>query len=259
MSNCLLPRIIDENEDYAVVYKPPEMHCAPLKTSETGTLVNWFSDICQAHVKGRKLIEGGLLHRLDYSTCGLVLFAKNQAAFDYFQNEQKEGRIIKEYQALCNKTAIPLPGFPVCNFNDIPEFIESNFRSYGRGRKAVRPVLETKHRFYKIASDNEEYYKTEICSCKEITSQNNNETAIFLFNLHIKRGFRHQIRCHMSWIGFPILNDLLYNTSCNAQSCGLQLKNLALCANALHFTCQSRKEIECRIKWHELELFSDSV
>jgi 23S rRNA pseudouridine1911/1915/1917 synthase len=30
------------------------------------------------------------------------------------------------------------------------------------------------------------------------------------FYVRISRGFRHQIRCHLSWIGYPILNDGLY-------------------------------------------------
>jgi 23S rRNA pseudouridine1911/1915/1917 synthase len=31
-----------------------------------------------------------------------------------------------------------------------------------------------------------------------------------IFNLRIRRGFRHQIRCHLAWIGKPILYDTLY-------------------------------------------------
>ena len=30
------------------------------------------------------------------------------------------------------------------------------------------------------------------------------------FRIRIVRGFRHQIRCHLSWLGYPILNDGLY-------------------------------------------------
>ena len=34
--------------------------------------------------------------------------------------------------------------------------------------------------------------------------------GILCFTMRIKRGFRHQIRCHLSWMGKPILNDELY-------------------------------------------------
>jgi len=29
--------------------------------------------------------------------------------------------------------------------------------------------------------------------------------------VQIKRGFRHQIRCHLCWMGLPIQNDPLYS------------------------------------------------
>jgi 23S rRNA pseudouridine1911/1915/1917 synthase len=31
-----------------------------------------------------------------------------------------------------------------------------------------------------------------------------------VFGLRILRGFRHQIRCHLAWIGEPVLYDTLY-------------------------------------------------
>jgi 23S rRNA-/tRNA-specific pseudouridylate synthase len=52
------------------------------------------------------------------------------------------------------------------------------------------------------------------------------------FRLQLRRGFRHQIRCHLAWLGFPILNDRLYG--------GQELKEvgegtLALSARAFSF------------------------
>jgi 23S rRNA pseudouridine1911/1915/1917 synthase len=34
----------------------------------------------------------------------------------------------------------------------------------------------------------------------------------------LKRGFRHQIRCHLAWTGFPILNDPVYGGAESAES-----------------------------------------
>jgi 23S rRNA pseudouridine1911/1915/1917 synthase len=34
--------------------------------------------------------------------------------------------------------------------------------------------------------------------------------GLFHFTLRISRGFRHQIRCHLAWLGYPLLNDGLY-------------------------------------------------
>ena len=49
----------------------------------------------EAQVHGKKAIEAGLLHRLDTDTRGLVLFAKEQAVYDFLAARQEAGRIIK--------------------------------------------------------------------------------------------------------------------------------------------------------------------
>ena len=37
-----------------------------------------------------------------------------------------------------------------------------------------------------------------------------NKNELFLVEIKITRGFRHQIRCHLAWLGFPVLNDDIY-------------------------------------------------
>ena len=32
----------------------------------------------------------------------------------------------------------------------------------------------------------------------------------YTFTVRLKRGFRHQIRCHLAWIGCPVVNDPVY-------------------------------------------------
>jgi 23S rRNA pseudouridine1911/1915/1917 synthase len=123
--------------------------------------------------------------------------------------------IIKEYSALAVERKAPngrtlLPGFPL----EKPELpfrifsgeagagellqIKSAFRPYGPGRKAVRPVA---------LNPAEEYgamYLTEILEARQLGQD------LTAFRLRIFKGFRHQIRCHLAWLGWPILNDSLY-------------------------------------------------
>ena len=35
------------------------------------------------------------------------------------------------------------------------------------------------------------------------------DTAIFKARIH--RGYRHQVRCHLAWVGYPVRGDVLYN------------------------------------------------
>ena len=197
LSDMCLPAVLVEEKDFLIVYKPPRMHSAPRPRSvEADTLLDWcvlkFPDI--ANISGRKAGEGGLLHRLDYETQGLLLIARTQAGMDFFLEQQNSGKIRKEYSALTSPAGQHFPGFPA----EKPPSprpglrIQSAFRPYGPGRKAVRPVTAGEH------------YVTEILETQPFAG------GLTAFRLGIVRGFRHQIRSHLAWLRVPILNDSLY-------------------------------------------------
>jgi 23S rRNA pseudouridine1911/1915/1917 synthase len=218
------PRLMAETEDFAVVYKPPRVHCVPLRSGEGGTLLDWYAAIFPPvmGLHGKKPGEGGILHRLDYETHGLVLFGKTQAALESLGAQQEEGRFLKEYNALTVEGAPAPPGFPPPpELPPAPCRIASYFRPYGPGRKAVRPVRDIKPR-RETAGDRGRPYETEIL---EMTDA---EEGRLSFTLRISRGFRHQIRCHLAWLGRPIAGDALYGG-------GAPEEPLALCARALRF------------------------
>ncbi|GHU88763.1 RNA pseudouridine synthase [Spirochaetia bacterium] len=215
------PYVLSETKHYAVVYKPPLIHSVPLKkhgsSADVPTLLDWYGRIEGRALKlsGRKDWEGGLLHRLDYETEGLVLIAKTQQAMDALLVQQEQGLFIKEYRAISAgfgvsglNTAGPLPGFPpFLQKTTAPSVIQSYFRPWGPGRKAVRPVIIKKA--HETASDRGKPYVTEVLKT-EILEEGTPLKEILCFTLRIKRGFRHQIRCHLAWMGKPILNDALY-------------------------------------------------
>jgi 23S rRNA pseudouridine1911/1915/1917 synthase len=208
-----LPVICHETKDFAVVFKPPRMHCAPLRRNgeENETLLDWYAKSFPQvmELSGRKEGEGGLLHRLDFETQGLVLFAKNRHSLENLLHQQKQGKFVKEYSAVCQKCE-PQPGvvpFGTETNASPPPVIESYFRPYGPGRKQVRPVTKEKLKGKDIAKDGDSYYKTEVIG---VEKKQADSREFYLFTLRLLRGFRHQIRCHLAWIGFPILNDPLY-------------------------------------------------
>ncbi|MCL2265775.1 MAG: pseudouridine synthase [Treponema sp.] len=243
MTQINAPYVLDETKDFAVVFKPPKIHCAdknsnfynePMqkKEDESETIFNWY----QKHIKDNEYLQ--LLHRLDYETHGLVLFAKNEKSFDYLKDLQDKGEFIKEYSAVCshsvNESLSQDSSFPVSHFilQTVPQIIESYFRPFGKGRKAVRPVIEDKKKHKETAKGRNGFYRTEIISVKEN-----------VFTVRINRGFRHQIRCHLCWIGYPILNDPLYPEEKETTSL------LALRSHALLFSDPSSgKYLEYRIE-----------
>jgi 23S rRNA pseudouridine1911/1915/1917 synthase len=256
------PAVIAETGSFAVVYKPPLMHSAPLKRSggyaspETGgpigggsalpevggrlgggmalshntsdtaatgkaagsvalsgiaapdTLLDWYAGLCPSvrEVRGRQAWEGGLLHRLDYETDGLAVFAKTPAAFDDLYAQQEAGGFVKEYIALArlvvSEAAYCFPPKPSGGFG-AGSVIESAFRPFGPGRKAVRPCLQPFPQNKDIALDHGGYYRTEILAASGL----NDKTLV---RIRLIRGFRHQIRCHLAWIGHPLAGDALY-------------------------------------------------
>ena len=231
------PRVIEQTDDFAVVYKPPKMHCVTQKQKNDrlsgGTLLEWCAE------NHPPVFD--IMHRLDFETHGLVLFAKNAAAFDFFKSMQEKGGFVKEYSAVCsnsvfnprsiNYSASGFPPPPDLAWREPspekPLVIMSYFRPYGHGRKLVRPVTDEK-KYRETAKDRGGFYRTEI-----IGGGNG------VFTVRIKRGFRHQIRCHLCWVGCPILNDPLYDFQLNSETVSGSEPAagvLALRAHALFFT-----------------------
>jgi 23S rRNA pseudouridine1911/1915/1917 synthase len=200
--------MVDLTGDYLVAYKPPRMHSVFLKNQgdregREETLLDWCSRLYPevTDVAGRNPWEGGIVHRLDYETEGLVLFARTQQAMDSFLVQQREGKFGKTYGALSMGLEDKLPGYPpkpplASPDNGEPVVIESGFRPYGAGRKTVRPVVNP-------TLPQEKIYRTGILAMKK-------QGAFTMFEVWIQRGFRHQIRCHLAWLGFPLVNDPLY-------------------------------------------------
>ncbi|QQO08040.1 pseudouridine synthase [Breznakiella homolactica] len=217
------PHLVAADEHFIAVYKPPGMHTVPLRPNEPGTLLEWcsgfFPEILM--VRGRKPVEGGTVHRLDRDTRGLVLFARSQQALDDFIRQQEAGLFVKEYSAVSGETQKNggLPGFPARPLlpDRTPFFLRSAFRAYGPGRKSVRPILPG-------PGDTASWpvYETEVLE-QETRGHS-------YFTLRISRGFRHQVRCHLAWIGFPLLNDSVYGGESGGRG-SLALKAMGLVFN----------------------------
>ena len=71
--------------------------------------------------------------------------------------------------------------------------ITSYFRSFGPGGKSVRPCYS-----------NPRYAKGRIYTTM-VTPESNS-----VVRCTITRGFRHQIRAHLAWAGYPIAGDTQY-------------------------------------------------
>jgi 23S rRNA pseudouridine1911/1915/1917 synthase len=219
-NDLLSPQVLVCETNFILVYKPPKMHSVSGKGK---SLVEWCVEK-YPELENLSKGEAGLIHRLDFETHGLVLFARNEQAFDMLLEEQKSGEIIKEYGALVSGAREKKDGFPVFE-RDIGYFqnsaslenssnldtdashdIKSMFRPYGPGRKEVRPVDYTALRLSAAKKKaGSKIYTTEILEIRPASVGD-----IKCIRVSIQQGFRHQIRCHLAWAGYPVINDPVY-------------------------------------------------
>jgi 23S rRNA pseudouridine1911/1915/1917 synthase len=156
-----------------------------------------------ARVRGFKAGEGGLLNRLDNDTGGLVLFAKTGAAFRFYAQAMRAGRIKKTYQAVVHGRPEGISG--------VIELPLGHARTSARrmfaadGRKRIRGRALPARTGWKVAET---------------------EPPFSLLEVEIAKGARHQIRVHLASMNCPIVGDMLYNRKGSA---GLVPHHLLFC------------------------------
>jgi len=175
--------VIYEDEDIAVIYKPPGLVVHPSPGYESGTLVNAllyrFKELSSIGGVDRP----GIVHRLDKGTAGLMVIAKKDKAHRELSRQFKERLTDKRYLALV--TPIPKEEHGLI---DLPIG-----RSLGDRKKFS--VLSAKTREAKT-----EYW------IKEKFQKANSA----LLDVKIYTGRTHQIRVHLKSIGSVIWNDKTY-------------------------------------------------
>jgi 23S rRNA pseudouridine1911/1915/1917 synthase len=262
------PRILLEDRDFLAVYKPSGLHSAPLPGKEGANLCSWlfavypdaaFDPAPLRPAQGRVPGEGGLFHRLDCGTSGLVLFARSPAALASLLAAQDGGLVEKDYVALCAPSSLPMAGAlpargspvglsasvwegllgalggegraegEVLARLDWPLAVESRFRPYGPGGARVA-CLAAGAGVARRRGSPARVYRTSLKALEAGEASGalaSGERAFFVARLLLLRGFRHQIRAHMAWIGLPLVGDPLYG--------GGRAERLFLHAGALRF------------------------
>ncbi|HOC81536.1 MAG TPA: RluA family pseudouridine synthase [Synergistales bacterium] len=172
--------VVWEDEDILVVDKPSGLIVHPSPGHWKGTLVHGlldkFPEIAESGAPGRP----GIVHRLDASTSGLMVVARNDRSFDTLTRAFQERRVRKEYLAL-------VWGVPKKTLGRIDLPVGRNPRN--RYRMAV------------ISSG-----KSAVTEYSVLWSR----SGFSLVRCCLVTGRTHQIRVHMKHIGCPLVGDQLY-------------------------------------------------
>lgn len=178
--------ILYEDNDIIVVNKPKGMVVHPANGNPDGTLVNAIMSICKDSLSGiGGEIRPGIVHRLDKNTSGAIIIAKNDKAHINLSEQLKNHEIKKTYIALVrgivkeNNATINMP--------------------IGRSKKDRKKM------------DVDKNGKEAITHFKVLKRYQD----CTLLEINIETGRTHQIRVHLSHIGYPIIGDEVYSNGKN--------------------------------------------
>ena len=170
--------VIFENDDLLIINKPSGMVVHPAPGNYDNTLVNAL--IGKYHLSEDQL-RPGIVHRLDKDTSGLMLVAKNDYAHEKLSKMIQEKEVQRTYLALV-----------------------SGVINHETGTIDAPIGRDTKYREKMMVTDvNSKNAVTHFKVLKRFKGHT-------LIQCKLETGRTHQIRVHMKYIGYPIVNDPLY-------------------------------------------------
>lgn len=223
------PKIIYEDNDIVIIDKPAGMVVNKMgKTTDNFTVQQWAEKklVIRKSFKGdearidnglRKaspnskvgivtdnrtsefLRRGGIVHRLDKETSGILIIARSVESFEKLKKRFKEKEVRKAYIALCHGEIRPEKGAINIPIGRLP---------WNRVRFGVLPQGREARTRYRVISN----FQFQISNFKTRDSKKSSKDKepLSLVEVYPETGRTHQIRVHMQYIGHPIFADELY-------------------------------------------------
>ena len=200
-------RVLEENNNYLLLFKPPNLVVQPGTGHREDNLLNWLirhypeqeALLYQSSFYGDYRLEkkvvnpsAGLVHRLDKDAQGLILVARSLPDLDFLQNQFRQRQVIKKY--LCVLSGLLRQ--------------EVTVRGY-QARNQRQPIRQiwfwTEAEAQKYPEKTRDSYSQfrPVVLCSELQQT--------LAEVQIFTGRMHQIRLQAEVLGLPLVGDKLYN------------------------------------------------
>lgn len=188
--------VIDETDEWIVVNKPAPLVVHPTSGKVEPTLLGGVEELLRYDlVNGARL---SIINRLDRETSGVVLIAKFKTAARAFSRAMERRLIRKEYEAICY-------GWP-----DWDE-VTTREPILRKGEVLSSPIW-VKQMVHPDGKECETTFR--------VMSRFEREGKPYsLIKAQPKTGRMHQIRVHISHLGYPLVGDKIYGVD---ESCYLK-------------------------------------
>ncbi len=219
--------VVYEDEYLLIINKPSGMVVHPAPGNYSGTLVNALMNKFNL---SHDVIRPGIVHRIDKDTSGLLVVAKDDKTHELLADMIKKKEVERIYVAIVDGVIKHETGTV-----DAPIGRDIN----NRQKMMVTDVNS----------------KNAITHFRVLKRFKNNT----LIECKLETGRTHQIRVHMSYIGFPIVNDPIYGKSKKVTSFGQMLHSKSIrflhpiTKKELYFESDVPKEFKDYLKMLEEE------